>query len=101
MTKNKQKIVKPKQPFDNAQKKKQQYPNTFWAPDKELLDSIKPGKFVKVCVGRERFWVKVEQRKGESITGSVTNALLLVDEHGLKLYDWIRFKPCHVYNVGN
>ena len=34
--------------------------DTFWAPSAKQLKQVKNGSTVKICNGKERFWVKVE-----------------------------------------
>jgi len=79
--------------FVDAQAMSMNYSKTFEAPNKEDLDSIKIGDFVKICVNDERFWVKVTDIKDDVITGQVDNDLVLNDK--IKYNDTIDFpKKC-------
>jgi len=93
--------------FRNAQQLAVQNQNSFEAPDKADLDSIRPGSFIKVCAeaqGKaERFWIlvtKVEQSPtGPLYTGEVNNDLLRTEFHGLAYGDIVQVDFRHVYAV--
>ena len=82
--------------FEDAQKLKQQYPETFYAPDAEELASLQPGDFVKVCAYRERFWAEVVSVEGNTITARVDNNLIMWQ---LKYNDTITFEARNVYDI--
>jgi hypothetical protein len=88
----------------DAQEMHREHPDTFWAPDEELLARIKPGDCVKVCDGAERFWVTVTAVNGDDIVGIVENMLIggLLEadfSHGLQLRDRIEFEKRHVFEI--
>jgi hypothetical protein len=85
--------------FTDAQEMAALYPDTFAAPEKDDLDKIKPGDSVKVCSGRERFWVSVISIDGDKINGIIDNNLISIDEHGLSHKDVVCFEKRHVYQI--
>lgn len=93
--------------FRNAQLLAVQHQDSFGAPDKAALESIRPGCFIKVCAegqGKaERFWVlvtKVEHTpSGPRYTGEVNNDLVRTAFHGLASGDTVVVDHCHVYAV--
>lgn len=82
--------------FENAQKMKQQHPQTFYAPDDLELAALKPGDQVKVCTDNERFWTEVISVVDGIITSRVDNDLITEQ---LKYNDIITFKPENVYDI--
>ncbi|MCJ8601077.1 DUF2314 domain-containing protein [Klebsiella pneumoniae] len=85
--------------FINAQEMAAKHPTTFYAPSSAALAKVIPGTFVKVCAGRERFWVLVRTVEGDNVTGEVNNDLQLTEEHGLKCGDQVAFQLCHIYDI--
>jgi hypothetical protein len=85
--------------FIDAQQMKKEHPETFYAPTQEELDKIKIRDYAKVCVGRERFWVKVLKIEDETITGTIDNDLVFTHEHGLKFDDVISFEKKNIYSI--
>lgn len=85
----------------DAQEMAKQHPDTFEVPSDQELKDLKPGDFVKICVGNERFWVEVTEAQAHSpvIDGRVDNNLERTSEHGLVYNDMIRFEKRHVYSV--
>jgi hypothetical protein len=78
-------------------------PGTFEVPDMASVEALEPGDFVKVIVGRERFWVKLLNvsagKRHIRLTGRIDNDLVMTDEHGLQLGDTVRFQPQHVIDI--
>ena len=60
----------------NAAEMNRQHPDTFHRPGDHDLQAIGAGSMIKVCHESERFWVEVTRRKGDVITGKVSNPLL-------------------------
>jgi hypothetical protein len=75
------------------------HPQTFWVPDDDTLAAIVPGWLVKLCAGRERFWVEVSEVTETLLHGRVGNVLVFPEEHGLDLDDEVTFERRHVYDV--
>lgn len=85
----------------NAQEMNKANPATFEVPSRKELSTIKPGDFVKVCAGGERFWVKVFYVGKIEISGFVDNDLLMTDEHGYSCGSIVRLAREHVYDIMN
>lgn len=83
----------------NAQEMAKSNPKTFDAPSLRELNAIKKGTSVKICAGKERFWVSVLSVKGGSIQGKVDNNLISTNEHGLKFGDDILFGKENIYSI--
>ena len=83
--------------FTDAQEMAIIHPNTFSAPSKQELDSIKVGDCVKVSHIDERFWNVVKKIKGDTITAEVNNDLIC--KHPFKCGDEIVFEKRHVYCI--
>jgi len=83
----------------NAQDMAKENPETFYAPSKEELDGVNAKDSVKVCAGKERFWVTVTKVNGEIVEGVVDNDLVCSDEHGLIYKDNIKFNKNNIYNI--
>lgn len=75
-------------------------PNTFEIPDTNEIETIRPGDNVKVCSGRERFWVEIS-RLGEEgeFFGTVNNDLIYTDEHGFSFGDEISLYAENIYDI--
>jgi hypothetical protein len=84
---------------EDAQKLAILYPETFEAPTNEELSSIKPGMFVKICVGSERFWIKVDSVNDKEIQGKIDNQLVYSDETDLYYEDEVSFTRNNVYQI--
>ena len=50
--------------------------DTFWAPSNKQLKQVKNGSIVKICNGKERFWVIIEGRQKNIYMGHIRNNLL-------------------------
>lgn len=87
--------------FENAQKLKEQHPETFEAPTREELDSIQEGSSVKVCTNDERFWTVVTKIDGDNIKATVDNDLVRTKQHGLRYGDVIEFTKDNIYLIYN
>ena len=77
-----------------------QHPDTFHIHDKAERMGLLPGQCAKVCVGGERFWVKVTltDAKGR-YAGQVDNALSGLGHHGLNYGDVVAFEAKHVLDI--
>lgn len=82
--------------FINARKMAKENPNTFETPTKQETDALKIGDHVKVCNGKERFWVLITAVGKNSFTGSVDNILVSTDEYPLGCL--VNFKWIHIYD---
>jgi len=94
------------QPLTDAQQMREKYPDTFGAPSKEQIADLTEGSCAKMCVGRERFWVKVATiDKADpdpfrwKFKGPIDNDLVFTDEHGLSCDDSIEFEGRHIYDT--
>ena len=87
-------IKKPK--LVSARQMSTEHPDTFYYPEKDIL-TIKKGDSVKVCNGKERFWVTVEEVIDDTVLGTIDN--VLVSTKSLKLGDLILFRKEHIYCV--
>lgn len=85
--------------FENAQELRRAFPDTFHAPTERECEFIQQGQFVKVCAGRERFWVKVTENDGGCLSGTVNNDLVLTSEHGLVDGDLVCIGYDEVYDI--
>ena len=85
--------------FLNAQDLQKTYPGTFHAPKSKELEELQTGDLVKLCNGRERFWVKIcSKQSNGNMTGEVDNALLY-DDFGYKLGDIVEFHKDHIFDI--
>lgn len=81
----------------NAQEYQKKFPESFQAPNHDELSSLKIGDFVKICNGKERFWVIIEKLDGNQLTGRVDN--ILVFSCGYSRGDRVSFQKDHIYNI--
>ncbi len=89
--------------FENSQYMAVMHPKTFEAPDKDSLDGLNDGDYVKVCAvkGAERFWTKIIAIEGDKIAAEIDNDLVHTHWHGLKCGDLIYFQKKHIYQILN
>lgn len=85
--------------FVDAQEMHKLHPKTFLAPTIRELRSVKVGSFVKICAGRERFWVIVYEINGDNLRGVINNELLCTKEHGLGFESVVHFELKNVYQT--
>jgi hypothetical protein len=79
----------------DAQALGRQY-DTFDAPKRRNLKKVKKGSVVKICDGKERFWVRVENRKNNLFLGTIQNNLIFgLYTHG----DLIAFQTKNIYDI--
>ena len=84
----------------DAQALAAQNPDTFQAPSIDLLRlHLEPGMLVKICDESERFWVIVEEVRGERVVGTIDNELRGLAGHGLSKGDRVQFELRHIYEV--
>lgn len=72
-------------------------PTTFHLPDQSKINTLVPGDIVKVCDGKERFWVVITEVKIIYFIGIVDNNLLNSQE-----YDYgskIAFAKNNIYDI--
>jgi hypothetical protein len=82
----------------DAQAMHLKYPDTFEVPSASELNRLKPGDSVKVCNGKERFWVKIKE------IGDDTNLIVSVNNQLLWPIDYdyesdIIIKKKHIYAI--
>ena len=75
------------------------YKQGWFSSIKNHLKGLKPGDFVKVIAGSERFWVELTSVSGSNLVGTISNHLLNKEEHGLKFGDKIAFSKSKVADV--
>lgn len=61
------------------------------------LDNINKSDYVQICNGNERFWVKIEKIKNNTIIGSVNNYLEL--KRNYKFGDKVIFGKQHIFKI--
>ena len=87
--------------FIDAQEMEKLHPDTFEAPSKKELKNLKVDDSVKICNGRERFWVtitKIGKQNNQKLRGTVNNNL--VDPVEYDFGDEVKFEKRHIYIVG-
>lgn len=78
----------------------QKSPETFWIPSDSKKSEVSPGDFVKLVFEgqpRERMWVRVTARDGDSISGTLSNTPR--GQPGLKYGAVIEFGPDHIIEI--
>jgi hypothetical protein len=84
----------------NGERMARQHPDTFAIPGQVARISLLPGQCAKVCMGGERFWVKVTLSDARGrYAGQVNNVLLGLGHHGLDYGDVITFEAKHVLDI--
>lgn len=81
----------------DAQKMAREHPKTFEVPDPDVLAGLKPGTSVKVCNGKERFWVKLTAVMGDDDLQGVVSTYVTARRYGVG--DTIQFRKRNVYDV--
>lgn len=69
------------------------------APTEMDLRQVRVGNQIKVCVGRERFWVSIHQIAWPRFSGTVKNNLIHTEEHGLSYGDHVSFMWVHAFDT--
>lgn len=85
--------------FTDAQQMMADHPDTFRAPPLATVLNVGVGDIVKICAGRERFWVEIAAIEGQEIIGWIDNELYFTHEHGLAYDDEVVFEHRHIYDV--
>jgi hypothetical protein len=80
----------------DAQKLAREYPKSFEVPGSDTLASLRSGDSVKVCNGKERFWVRLTEASGSQLRGVVSNDIR-ARRYGKG--DTIQFRARNVYDV--
>ena len=91
--------------IDSAQRLKD-HPDTWAHPDRETLERIESGYFVKVGVTHpeltgERFWGRVKERMGPDIVIQVDQDMLHSIEHGLCDKDILIVQEQNVFGIAD
>lgn len=84
--------------WSDAQVLAKWFPLTFDCPTASELESLEPGRLVKISDGQERFWVVIDSIQGSSLVGRVDNQLI-----GGQPYDLnsaVAFELRHIYAIG-
>jgi len=82
--------------FVDAQELSRQYPETFYAPSREMISNVKAGDYVKVCANDERFWAEVVRMNESSLTAKVANDLIF---NPMAMGSLITVEPRHVHDI--
>lgn len=80
----------------DAQKLAREFPKSFEVPESNTLASLRSGDSVKVCNGKERFWVRLIEANGSKLRGVVSNDIR-ARRYGKG--DTIQFRSLNVYDV--
>jgi hypothetical protein len=89
------------QEFTNIQELAKKHKGQIYVPSRLELDNISIGDYVKVNIGAEFFWVKVERSYREQLFGYVKNDLQHTKRHGLSLDSMVRILRRNVYAIQN
>jgi len=96
--------------LDNGENIHNEYPESFWIPDKELRNNLQSGNLVKLIfrmeestnpneVAVERMWVEIQDKTNEIYTGILDNdpygevfvkcgqTVYFLAEHIIEIYD--------------
>jgi hypothetical protein len=90
--------------LESAEERHAQYPESFWIPDKEDRNSLRPGDFAKVIfrtytgdnIGGERIWVHVTGRVGDTYIGTLDNDPFIIAK---RFGDCVHFRAEHVIDI--
>jgi hypothetical protein len=92
--------------FVNAQKMRRLHPDTFEAPSLQELVEIRKDSLLKVCDGRERFWVRIAvmgpvalEPEERWFVVKVSNELAF--DHPYKLDDMVLIKAYNIYRISS
>jgi len=85
--------------FTNAQRLAKTLPGYLEPPSDKELAKVGPQSTVKICAGNDRFWVIVERVIDGRIEGYISTKPEATQDHGLSLYDRVRFKHEHIYQI--
>ena len=86
---------------ENAQKLKEQYPETFFAPSNTDLLLLDVNDTVKISVAKERFWCIIKEIHDDEVIAVVDNCLVHSSDHNLFYKDEIKFKKENIYSIYN
>lgn len=70
----------------------------FEAPNLTELAAVARNCFVKICDGKERFWVLVEFCNDDTLVGTVDNELLGNQSYATR-GSYVSFERRHIYEV--
>jgi hypothetical protein len=78
------------------------YPDTFWIPDVDEKESVRPGDTVKLMFETsddwgERMWIKVEKRRRRGFVGTVSNVPIGIPRLGFG--DRVKFMADHIIDI--
>lgn len=88
---------RPTRAWGDAQKLAKKHPDTFEAPNLEVLELLMAGDLVKFSNGYERMWVVVTEFDGDKIVGLLSNQP--INSPGMNHGDIIEMKKRHVYSL--
>ena len=99
-------IITPLISLTDAQEMQRKNPRTFSAPTADEIMALRTRAHVKVCAGRERFWVQITAASfivydpfRSTFRGRIDNDLVYTTEHGLLCDDIITFEGRHIYST--
>src|SRR6266700_367449 len=94
--------------FIDGEERQRHFPSTFQIPTQKQRQELRLGDKVKVGLtgskGKhptpgERFWVKLMTINESCLTGTVTNALVYSQVHGVDYGDTLTFETKHVLDI--
>lgn len=84
----------------DAQEMHRQHPDTFEVPSAHELATIKPGDYVKVCRGNERFWCRVDGAAGKYLISTVDTPLVNEENADINIPGLrVRIEHRHIYSI--
>jgi len=81
----------------DAQELHRSYPDKFDVPNNNELDELKTGNLVKICNGKERFWVELKEINDSYLIGRIDNELctgINYDKNSI-----IMFEKKNIYSI--
>ena len=81
----------------DAKKLSKQYPEKFDIPEDNEIIKIVIGDFVKICNGKERFWVEVTEIKDDYLLGRIDNEIFTGLDY--KKNSIIMFERKNIYDI--
>lgn len=80
----------------DAQKLSREHPGTFEVPGTDVITALRAGDSVKVCNGKDRFWVRLTAADGSDLRGVVSSP---ISSRRYGTGDTIQFRTKNVYDV--
>ena len=73
------------------------YPDKFEVPTDIELDKMKSGNLVKICNGKERFWVEITEINERYLLGRIDNEIVSGKDY--KKNNIILFEKKNIYDI--